>query len=98
MKYIICIIILIACVCDKTRDKYSSHPQWRRVYKQFWPKMLWRKVHDRWHIVKNIGFLLPLGFLDYLVYREDWILALVMLPLSYVVWDRVVKAPEHWRR
>jgi len=102
MKYILCIIILIACVCDKARDKYHANPQWRTRYPRLMlvPTFLWRKFQDRWHIAKQVGFLLPLGLLDYLIYwvYGDWILALLMIPVAWLAWDYVIRDPEHWKR
>lgn len=100
MKYIIVSIILLACVCDKARDAYRSNADWRTVYPRMMlvPRWLWRKFQDRWHIAKQIGFLLPLGVLDFLVWYVygDWMLAVAVIPIAAIVWRYAIPDPDHW--
>ena len=103
---LLCVVSLLSCYADAIRDKYRSNIEFRRLYRfpKWVPGFVARKLQDRWHIWKQVGFLLPQAALVVVVYSvaADWIggvfafaLAVLLAAGGQVVW-LVVPKPDHW--
>jgi len=99
-EYIVVGLMLVAVACDAWRDKRASHTgyrDWHREYPIFKPQFIWRKVQNRWHIVKQISFLLPHIVILYWVAQQAWWLGTAYIVGGAIAWA-LPKAPEHWRK
>jgi hypothetical protein len=96
-SFVVC-IMLVCVMCDAYRDKRLSHKgyySWHKQYKQFKPIFLWRKFQNRWHIAKQISFILPHIIVLCWVAQESWTLAIIYVCASPVLWS-LPKPPDHW--
>ena len=97
------VIIPIVSLADSIRDKRSSDKSYRNPFEKFKPYFLWRKFQDKWHIWKQISFILPLSFIWITVisvsatisYVLAIVLGVVLIIAAWAVW-KIIKSPIWW--
>lgn len=92
---IIVAIGLAAVIADAIRDKRhygKSYPRWHRQFRRFRPVFIWRKVQNRWHIAKQLGFLAPHAVIAYGLPIEYTAIYIIGGALAW----RCVKVPKWW--
>lgn len=100
------IILMVSAVADSIRDKRADHvvyPGYHKRYRKFKPYWLWRKLQNKWHVWKQVSYMLPAAYIwmvvtvmCYSIAPTIGVLAGIGLPLAvFGLWG-IVSDPVWW--
>lgn len=101
------IVLALMTLADSITDKRKEakiYPRWHKRFRRFRPHWLWRKLQNRWHLWKQLRYLLPAVYIWSVVVYSVWVLlgwiaaVLVGIGLVIMAWClwRVVEKPIWW--